>query len=144
MDVQITDYNFATFLYDNFIFLDMIVIYITCKDDKEAIKISKALLKKRLIACANLFPIKSVYRWHGRIKEENEVMLIVKTKDHMYDEIKDDVEKMHSYDVPCIEAIKVADINKSYLKWLFEETSKPVSLGKYLKNVPKEKTKKKK
>ena len=49
--------------------------------------------------------------------------MIVKTLDDCFDRIKDVIEKMHSYDVPCIEAIKAKDVNKSYLKWVFGEVT---------------------
>ena len=72
----------------------MIIVFITCKNEKEAIKISKALLRKRHIACANIFPIKSVFRWKGKITEEDEVVLLAKTKDHKFEEIQEVVEKL--------------------------------------------------
>lgn len=98
----------------------MTLIYITCKDNKEAEKISKHLLEKRLIACANLHPIRSLYWWEGKIQEDNEVVVIAKTLEKNYNKIKEEVKKIHSYDVPCILKID-AEANESYDKWVKEE-----------------------
>ena len=80
----------------------MISIYVTCKDKKEAEKLAKILLEKKLIACANIHPISSLYRWKGKIEHSKEYAMILKTKKNMFDEIKDEIKKNHSYDVPCI------------------------------------------
>ncbi len=93
----------------------MKLIYITCKDTEEAEKISKHLLRKRLIACANIFPIKSMYLWEGKITDDNEVVLLAKGMD--YENIKKEVKKIHSYKIPCILKINV-DGNSEYLNWV--------------------------
>jgi len=98
----------------------MTLIYITCKDKQEAKKISKALLEKRLIACSNMFPIESMYWWKGKIEEDNEIVILAKTKDKNYDKIKEEVKKLHSYEVPCILKID-AKANEDYQKWVDEE-----------------------
>ena len=95
----------------------MTLIYITCKDKKEAEKISNHLLRKRLIACANIFPIKSMYWWKGKIENQKEVLVIAKTLEKNYEKIKKEVSKLHSYSVPCILKID-AEANESYGKWV--------------------------
>lgn len=98
----------------------MINIYVTCKDENEAKKIIDILLKKRLIACANIFPIKSTYRWEGRITNENEVAILFKTINKNFAIIKREIEKSHSYKIPCIEKINV-ETNKKYEDWINRE-----------------------
>jgi len=98
----------------------MALIYITCKDKEEAKKISKALLEKRLIACSNMFPIESMYWWKGKIEEDNEIVVLAKTKEVNYSKIKDEVKKLHSYEVPCILKID-AEANEEYRKWVERE-----------------------
>ena len=97
----------------------MTLIYITCKDKEEAKKISKALLEKRLIACSNMFPIESMYWWKGKIEEESEIVILAKTKDKNYEKIKQEVTKLHSYEVPCILKLS-SDANIDYDKWVDE------------------------
>ena len=98
----------------------MTLIYITCKDEKEAVKISKHLLNKRLIACSNMHSVRSMYRWHEKIQDEKEFVIIAKTKEKNYKKIKEEVLKLHSYDIPCILKID-AEANESYEKWVNEE-----------------------
>ena len=55
------------------------MVYVACKDNEEAEKISNHLLKKRLIACANTFPVKSIYRWKNKINKDNEIVVLAKS-----------------------------------------------------------------
>lgn len=97
---------------------EIITIYTTCSDMKEAKKIGEHLVKKHLVACANYFPVDSAYEWKGAIKNGKEVALLLKTFANLYDRVKEEIIKMHSYDVPVISATKVERINRSYLEWL--------------------------
>lgn len=95
----------------------MILIYITCKDKKEAKKISLGLLEKKLVACTNIHPIESMYWWDGKLQEDKEVVIIAKTKEDNFNKIKEEVKKIHSYDIPCI--IKLGcEGNKEYTDWI--------------------------
>ena len=98
----------------------MTLVYITCKDKKEAEKISLHLLRKRLIACANIFPIKSMYWWEGKIENQNEVVIIAKTNNKNFKKAVNDVRKLHSYQIPCILKIN-ASANKDYEDWAIKE-----------------------
>jgi len=98
----------------------MTIIYITCKDEQEAVNISKHLLNKKLIACSNMYPIRSMYKWQGKLQDEKEFVLMAKTIEKNYGKIKEEVKKLHSYDVPCILKID-AEANESYDKWVNEE-----------------------
>jgi len=100
--------------------MKMTLIYITCKDENEAVKISEHLLNKKLIACSNMHPIRSMYWWQGKIQDEKEFVIMAKTLDKNYGKIKEEVKKLHSYDVPCILKIDV-EANESYDKWVNEE-----------------------
>lgn len=98
----------------------MTLVYITCKDEKEAKNISLHLLKKRLIACANIFPIKSLYRWQGKIVDDSESVIIAKTNNKNFKKVESEVKRLHSYGIPCILKIN-ARANKAYEDWANEE-----------------------
>ena len=98
----------------------MTLIYITCKDQEEAKKISLHLLKKRLIACANMFPIKSMYWWKGKIENQKEAAILAKTLEKNFGKIKKEVLRLHSYEIPCILKID-AEANESYDDWIKKE-----------------------
>ena len=100
----------------------MLIVYITCSNAGEAKKIALALLKNRLIACANIVPkISSIYRWKGKIVHDSESLLLCKSSQKKVAAVKREVEKIHSYKVPCIEFIKVAGRNVDCKKWLLGE-----------------------
>ena len=95
----------------------MIIVYITCGSRAEASKIGRAMVRKRLAACANYFPINSVYKWKGKLAEGREFVLLLKTAEKNFSKIKIEAKKTHSYDVPCILKIK-ADANEEYAEWV--------------------------
>ncbi len=97
----------------------LVLVYITNPSEEEAERIAKHLLQKKLIACANIFPIKSLYWWNGEITTDTEFVLIAKTLEENYEKLKKEVEKLHSYTIPCI--IKIPAIsNEKYFEWLRE------------------------
>ena len=100
-----------------------IFVYITNPTKKEAEKIARHLLEKRLIACANIFPIESFYWWKKKIESGKEFVLIGKTIEKKYQKIIGEVEKNHSYSVPCIVKLPV-EFNEKYGKWLIGELGK--------------------
>jgi len=98
--------------------MNTIFIYITNPTCEEARKIAKHLLERRLIGCAHIYSnVNSLYWWKGKIVDENEFILIAKTVEENYEKIKNEVERMHSYSVPCIIKISVSS-NKKYFDWL--------------------------
>lgn len=100
----------------------MIFIYITCPNKKEAQKIGRILVEKRLVGCVNISPIDSVYQWQGKVVKDKEVVLIAKTLKKNFKKVEATVKKMHSYQVPCICALPIIKVNQKYLKWLKKET----------------------
>lgn len=102
--------------------MSFIIIYITNKNLKEAKKVTDYLLKKRLIACVNFLPIKSMYWWKGKIENSNEVVSIVKTKKENWEKVRNEVKKIHPYEVPCIMKFEV-EANKEYEEWINKETT---------------------
>ena len=75
------------------------------------------LLKQKIIACANMFPITSFYTWEGELREENEEVLLLKTREELFEKVRQEVERVHSYSVPCITKIAV-EPNSAYARWL--------------------------
>jgi periplasmic divalent cation tolerance protein len=102
--------------------MDFFMVYVTCADEKEGRKIADHLLNRHLVACANMFPIRSLYWWKGTIEDESEIALILKTQGKHREIIISEIKKIHSYEVPCIEFIKIESGNPDYLKWIEEET----------------------
>lgn len=95
------------------------MVYITTSSLEEAKFIGRTLIKERLVACANIFPITSIYHWDG-LKESEEVVLLVKTTTENVKKIEQRVKELHSYDVPCIISL-VIDGSDDYLTWIKRE-----------------------
>lgn len=98
-----------------------IIIYVTNSNLKEAKKLASHLLKKRLIACANFFPITSSFWWNGKIDNPKEIVSLLKTKKENWTKVKSEIKKIHPYKVPCIMKINV-ESNKDYESWINQET----------------------
>ena len=77
--------------------------YITSPKKKEAHKIAAFLVKKKLIACANIINnVDSVFKWKGKVIKAKEILIVGKTMNKNVQKIIQNVKKLHSYDVPCI------------------------------------------
>lgn len=101
--------------------MKFIIIYVTHKNPEEAKKVGDYLLKKRLIACVNYFPIQSAYWWKGKIENSKEIVSLLKTKKENWLKVKKEVQKIHPYETPCIMKLEV-EANEDYAKWIKEET----------------------
>jgi periplasmic divalent cation tolerance protein len=100
----------------------MILVYVTCKNKKEAEKIGRHLLKRRLVACAKMAgKVESRFWWKGKIDRADEVLLILVSTEDKFNNIEKETLELHSYEVPEIFSIKVDKVNKPYLDWLIGE-----------------------
>ena len=101
----------------------MIYVFWTCRNKAEAKTIIHALLAKRLIACASIFPeIESIYRWQGAVEESQETKVILKTQARHFETIRMYIEEHCSYEVPEIVEVDAARVSAGYLSWVVGET----------------------
>ncbi|MBN2567264.1 divalent-cation tolerance protein CutA [Candidatus Woesearchaeota archaeon] len=103
--------------------MGFIIVYITHQDREKAETVAKHLLNRRLVACANIFPITSIYPWEGEVKRADEFVTLVKTVPERWEELKAEVENIHPYDMPCIMRLD-ASANDAYERWIQKETRK--------------------
>lgn len=101
--------------------MSFIAIYVTHKNMEEAEKVSSRLLQQKLIACVNFFPIKSSYRWKGKIESSEEIVSLLKTRTENWEKVKNEVMKIHPYETPCIIKMSVK-ANDAYESWIKKET----------------------
>ena len=103
--------------------IESIVVLVTSGSEEEALKIAHSLVEEHLAACVNLIsPIRSIYRWEGKIWDEREWLLIVKTQRQRFEELERKVKSLHSYSVPEIIGLPIVEGSSSYLNWLAEMT----------------------
>lgn len=102
---------------------EYIVVLITTSSSEEAEKIGRALVEGRLAACVNTIPeIKSFFTWQGKLEEEREALMIVKTKASLFPSLVERVKALHSYTLPEVIALPIQMGSESYLRWIDEVT----------------------
>ena len=98
---------------------DKVVILVTAASRRECRKIARHLVESRLAACVNITPtIQSIYRWEGKLAEEKEFLLLIKSTRELVPEIRKAIIKIHSYAVPEIICLAIVDGSPDYLKWV--------------------------
>jgi periplasmic divalent cation tolerance protein len=98
---------------------DYVIVFVTTKDKVEAEKIAQALLKEKLIACANVIsPVKSCFRWLGKIDTSEECLIMMKSRASLFLEIEGRVKALHSYEVPEVLALPIIAGSAGYLGWM--------------------------
>jgi periplasmic divalent cation tolerance protein len=102
--------------------IDKIVVLVTCGSRKEARKIARALVDRRLAACVNEMgaPLSSLYRWKGNVESAKEFLLMIKTTKKRFAALRAAIVELHSYDVPEIIALPVVEGSRAYLEWIAE------------------------
>jgi periplasmic divalent cation tolerance protein len=99
------------------------VVFVTCESQEQASGIGRRLVEERLAACANLAgPILSIFHWDGEVEEEDEVLLILKTRKDRFEQLTERVQELHSYEVPEVIALPIIAGLAGYLRWITEET----------------------
>ena len=100
---------------------DKVIIYVTSGDAAESQKIARALVEKRLAACVNLIPqIRSFYRWEGKIQDDPESLLVIKTSRSLFAAVRAEVERLHTYHVPEVICVPILEGSPNYMAWLAE------------------------
>lgn len=101
-----------------------IMAYVTCPSVQVAKAIATKAVQNKVAACGNIIPgMISVYEWQGKIEEEQEVSLILKSQSHLSEDLIKLVKENHPYDVPCILVLPVQTGNSDFLTWLKEQTT---------------------
>jgi len=99
------------------------VVLVTAPDAETAAVIGRTLVEERLIACANLVPgIRSIYRWEGRVADDAEVLLLLKTRASRCAAVAARVKSLHPYALPEVVALPVVDGSEAYLDWVLAES----------------------
>ena len=102
-----------------------VVIFVTAASEQEAASIGKHLVEEGLVACANIIPqIRSIYRWKCDICDERETLIMIKSREELFEKIRSRIRELHSYEVPEITAISLEKGDADYLQWIETVTGK--------------------
>src|SRR5512138_3591241 len=98
---------------------DALVVLVTAPSPEKAAELARAVVEERLAACGNVVPgLRSIYRWEGKVQEDEEALLVLKTTRARFDALRDRVHALHPYDVPEVLALPVEAGSAAYLAWL--------------------------
>jgi periplasmic divalent cation tolerance protein len=97
-------------------------------DREAAARIARQLVEERLIACANLVPgVTSVYRWEGEVQTEDEVLMILKTREGVLERLVERLQEIHPYQVPEMVCLPPDFTAAPYARWVIAETGGPAT-----------------
>ncbi len=98
---------------------DKVVIMVTAASRRECRKIARHLVEEKLAACVNITQaIESIYRWEGKLADEKEFVMLIKSTRELFPEIKAAIAKLHSYHAPEIICLPIIDGSRNYLQWV--------------------------
>ncbi len=100
------------------------MLYTTFPDKESARNLSSFAIENKLVACANISGMDSLYFWKGETVTEGEVKCIMKTRISLKEEVTRFIEERHTYEVPCIVSWEVS-ANASYENWINKSTKEP-------------------
>lgn len=100
-----------------------ILVLCTINSLDSAKQISRKLVEEKLVSCVNIVPnMTSIYSWNNEIVEDSEFLLLMKTKEDLFSELKQRIVQLHEYEVPEIVCFDIKDGLESYLNWIKDET----------------------
>ncbi|XP_035903459.1 divalent-cation tolerance protein CutA isoform X1 [Anopheles stephensi] len=95
------------------------VAFVTVPDNTVAVNVARQLVEKSLVACVNIIPgLTSIYAWEGKINEDPEVLLMIKTRTSRVEDLIRHVREVHPYSVAEVIAMPIAQGNAPYLDWI--------------------------
>lgn len=98
------------------------IILTTTGSKEEADRLAEMLISRQLAACVQVINIGSTYMWQGKITQEAEFLLLIKTASHLYSEVEKIIVENHSYEIPEIIQIPIVQGLPAYLAWIDENT----------------------
>ncbi len=103
-----------------------IVVFVTTGSRDEGERIANALVTEQCAACVNVVgPVRSIYRWEGKVQHDDEWLLIIKTRAALFGALAARVLALHSYETPEVIAVPITAGSEAYLDWLRDATRPP-------------------
>ncbi|MGH9399950.1 MAG: divalent-cation tolerance protein CutA [Thermoanaerobaculia bacterium] len=102
---------------------DLIVVVTSVGTEEQALDIAHALIRNRQAACVNLLPnVHSIYRWKGRICDDGEFLLLIKTRAKEFDSVRETIQKLNTYELPEVLAYRVDEASPAFAAWIAKTT----------------------
>lgn len=100
---------------------DTLVVLATAPNAEAAARLARTLVEEKLAACGNVVPaVRSIYRWEGKICDEQEALLVLKTPAKRFPELRDRILSLHPYQLPEVVALRIEDGSEKYIDWIVQ------------------------
>ena len=99
----------------------LILVITTVSSQEQARRIASDLVEQQLVACAQIAPVESIYRWKDQLQQETEWRVILKTRNAAYNELEAELLKVHPYELPAIYSVPVTNALDAYAEWVYKE-----------------------
>ena len=99
---------------------EALIVFSTFASEADAARVSRVLIEERLIACANLLPARSLYRWKDAIEDQGETVVLMKTRKQDWTALLSRLHELHPYETPECIAVRIAAGAPKYMAWLDE------------------------
>jgi periplasmic divalent cation tolerance protein len=117
---------------------ELLVVVTSAGTEDQALDIAHALVRNRQAACVNLVPnIHSIYRWKGRVCEDGEYLLVIKTSKKAFAAVRETIQKVNTYELPEILAYRVDEASPAFADWIVKATERPKRRAGRAKSAPK-------
>jgi periplasmic divalent cation tolerance protein len=105
---------------------DLIVVVTSVGTEDQALDIAHALVRGRHAACVNLIPnVHSIYRWKGRVCDDGEYLLLIKTRGSHFESVRETIQKINTYELPEVLAYRVDETSPAFAQWISKMTERP-------------------
>ena len=99
------------------------IIFCSCPDRTTAQTIASTLIKQTLAACVNILPnIQSIYQWQGEIQQDDEELLIIKSRFELFEQLEQRLLELHPYELPEVVAVPIETGSTQFLEWIDRST----------------------
>ncbi len=100
---------------------ETLVVLVSAPSADEAARIARTVVEEKLAACGTVVPgIRSIYRWQGKVCDEQEALLVLKAPAKRFPELRDRVVALHPYEVPEVIALRIEDGSEKYIDWIVQ------------------------
>ena len=100
---------------------EIAVVMTSVGTEQQAVEISEELIVRRLATCVNIVPcLRSIYRWKGKICEDTEYLLLIKTPKRLFERVSQAIREFHSYELPEILALSVPVAEENFHHWILQ------------------------
>ncbi|MCI0571510.1 MAG: divalent-cation tolerance protein CutA [Myxococcaceae bacterium] len=102
---------------------DALLVLVTAPSAEKGAELARVLVEEELAACGNVLPgLRSIYRWRGRVHDEAEALLLLKTRASLFESLRARVVSLHPYEVPEVVAVPLVAGHAPYLAWIADST----------------------